>query len=69
MVQFDAGTKPMVKAVRPSPRASGRSTEVVLGHSHTDHRGSAPFIDAPVYCHPDEVTYAEREDWPDYWDM
>ena len=23
----------------------------------------------PVLCHPDEVTYAERDDWPDYWDM
>jgi hydroxyacylglutathione hydrolase len=69
VIQFDAGTKPMVKAVRAASEKLGPIKRIVLGHSHTDHRGSAPRLDAPVFCHPDEVTYAERDEWPDYWDM
>jgi hydroxyacylglutathione hydrolase len=69
VIQFDAGTKPMVKAVRAASERLGPIKRVVLGHSHTDHRGTAPSVGAPVYCHPDEVTYAERDEWPDYWDM
>ena len=69
LVQFDAGTKPMVKAVKAVEEKLGPIKRVVLGHSHTDHRGAAPSSDAPVFCHPDEVTYAERDAWPDYWHM
>jgi glyoxylase-like metal-dependent hydrolase (beta-lactamase superfamily II) len=69
LVQFDAGTKPMAKAVRAVEEKLGPIKRVVLGHSHTDHRGTAPSSDAPVFCHPDEVTYAERDEWPDYWHM
>jgi hydroxyacylglutathione hydrolase len=69
LVQFDAGTEPMVKAVRAVSRKLGPIKQIVLGHSHTDHRGSAPGLDAPVLCHPDEVRYAESDDWPDYWEM
>ena len=66
LVQFDAGTKPMVEAVKAVQENLGPIKRVVLGHSHTDHRGTAPSSDAPVYCHPDEVTYAVRDAWPDY---
>jgi hydroxyacylglutathione hydrolase len=69
VVQFDAGTKPMVKAVKAVGERLGPIKRIVLGHSHTDHRGTAPFLDLPVFCHPDEVSYAERDEWPDYWDM
>lgn len=69
LVQFDAGSKPMVKAVEIASQRLGPIKQIVLGHSHTDHRGTAPFLGAPVLCHPDEVTYAERDEWPDYWDM
>jgi hydroxyacylglutathione hydrolase len=69
LVQFDAGTKPMGKAVRAVEEKLGPIKRVILGHSHTDHRGTAPSSDAPVFCHPDEVTYAERDEWPDYWHM
>jgi hydroxyacylglutathione hydrolase len=69
LVQFDAGTKPMVEAVKAVEEKLGQIKRVVLGHSHTDHRGTAPSSDAAVYCHPDEVTYAERDEWPDYWHM
>jgi hydroxyacylglutathione hydrolase len=69
VVQFDAGTEPMTKGVKAVEERLGPIKRVVLGHSHTDHRGAAPGLDAPIYCHPDEVTYATRDEWPDYWDM
>lgn len=69
LVQFDAATKPMTKAVRAVSEKLGPIKHIVLGHSHTDHRGTAPGLGVPVYCHPDEVTYAERDAWPDYWEM
>jgi hydroxyacylglutathione hydrolase len=59
VVQFDAGTKSMRKAVASEARALGGLKQVVLGHAHADHRGTAPYLDAPVLCHPDEVAEAE----------
>jgi hydroxyacylglutathione hydrolase len=70
VVQYDAGTKAMTRAVKAVARRLGGLKRVVLGHSHTDHRGTAPFLDVPVQCHPDEVADAERERWQlDYWDI
>lgn len=66
---FDAGTRPMTKAIRKAADDLGGLTRVILGHSHTDHRGAAPGLGVPVYCHPDEVAFAETDEWPDYWDM
>jgi glyoxylase-like metal-dependent hydrolase (beta-lactamase superfamily II) len=60
-VQFDAGTRAMRKAARAAGESLGGVTRVVLGHAHADHRGTAPFIGAPVYCHPDEVADAEGD--------
>jgi glyoxylase-like metal-dependent hydrolase (beta-lactamase superfamily II) len=62
VVQFDAGTKAMTKATRAAGEELGGIKKVVLGHGHADHRGTAPAIDAPVYCHPDEVGDAESPD-------
>jgi hydroxyacylglutathione hydrolase len=59
VVQFDAGTKSMRKAARAEAAQLGGLKKIVLGHAHADHRGTAPYLDAPVYCHPDEVTDAE----------
>ena len=61
VVQFDAGTKAMVKKARAAGEELGGVKRIVLGHAHADHRGTAPSLDAPVYCHPDEVTHAEAE--------
>jgi glyoxylase-like metal-dependent hydrolase (beta-lactamase superfamily II) len=61
VVQFDAGTKAMTKKVRAAAERLGGLKRVVLGHAHADHRGTAPFVDAPVYCHPDEVADAESD--------
>jgi len=69
VTMYDAGTKPMVKDVQEAAAGLGGLKRIVLGHSHTDHRGTAPSLGVPVHCHPDEVAYAETDDWPDYWDM
>ena len=61
VVQFDAGTKAMTKATRAAGEELGGVKKIVLGHGHADHRGTAPGIDAPVYCHADEVADAEDE--------
>jgi len=59
VVLFDAGSKGMTKKVRAAAERLGGLKRVVLGHAHADHRGTAPSLDAPVYCHPDEVVHAE----------
>jgi glyoxylase-like metal-dependent hydrolase (beta-lactamase superfamily II) len=61
VIQFDAGTKAMVKKTRAAAVELGGLERVVLGHAHADHRGTAPSLDAPVYCHPDEVIDAEND--------
>jgi hydroxyacylglutathione hydrolase len=62
VVQFDAGAKSMRKAARKAGERLGGVKRVVLGHAHADHRGTAPYMDAPVLCHPDEVADAESDD-------
>ncbi|MBS1678454.1 MAG: MBL fold metallo-hydrolase [Actinobacteria bacterium] len=61
VVQFDAGTKSMRKAAAEAARELGGLRRIVLGHAHADHRGTAPYLGAPVFCHPDEVTDAEGD--------
>jgi glyoxylase-like metal-dependent hydrolase (beta-lactamase superfamily II) len=61
VVQFDAGTKAMRKKTAATARELGGLKRVVLGHAHADHRGTAPYMDAPVFCHPDEVEDAEGD--------
>jgi hydroxyacylglutathione hydrolase len=60
-VQFDAGTRRMAKRAKAAAERLGGLSRVVLGHAHADHRGTAPFMDAPVHCHPDEVADAESD--------
>lgn len=61
VAQFDAGTKSMRRKVRAAAERLGGLKRVVLGHAHADHRGTAPYLDVPVECHPDEVADAESE--------
>jgi hydroxyacylglutathione hydrolase len=61
VVMFDAGTKTMSKKARAAAEELGGLTKVVLGHAHCDHRGAAPSMEAPVFCHPDEVADAESD--------
>ncbi len=69
VTMYDAGTKPMTKSIAAAAEQLGGLKRIVLGHAHTDHRGAAPGLDAPVYCHRAEVPYAKRKGWKiDYWD-
>jgi hydroxyacylglutathione hydrolase len=61
VVQFDAGTKSMRKKAAEAARERGGLKRIVLGHAHADHRGTAPYLGAPVFCHPDELTEAEGD--------
>src|SRR4051794_20592998 len=60
VIQFDAGTKAMAKKAKAAAEELGGLKRVVLGHGHADHRGTAPSMGAPVFCHPDEVADAEN---------
>lgn len=61
VTQFDAGSKGMTKKARAAAEELGGLKRIVLGHAHADHRGTAPYVGAPVFCHPDEVADAESE--------
>ncbi|MEX2447583.1 MAG: MBL fold metallo-hydrolase [Solirubrobacterales bacterium] len=61
VVQFDAGSRAMTKRARAAAEELGGLNRVVLGHAHADHRGTAPYLDAPVLCHADEVADAESD--------
>src|ERR1700709_345396 len=61
VVQFDAGTKAMVKKARAAAQELGGFKRVLLGHGHADHRGTARSMGVPVFCHPDDVADAESD--------
>jgi glyoxylase-like metal-dependent hydrolase (beta-lactamase superfamily II)/predicted ester cyclase len=64
---FDAGARTMVRSVATAGARLGGIRRVVLGHGHTDHRGTAPSLGAPVLCHPEEVQDAEGSGGFRYW--
>ncbi len=67
---FDAGIEDMTPAVAAAGARLGGIKRVVLGHADADHRGAAPGLDAPVYCHQAERAAAESpETNRDYWDF
>lgn len=68
VLMFDAGARTMTRAAQAAAARLGGLTRIVLGHGHTDHRGTAPgFQDVPVLCHPDEVADAEGSGGFRYW--
>ncbi|HWE33286.1 MAG TPA: ester cyclase [Solirubrobacteraceae bacterium] len=66
---FDAGTSAMAQPLKAAAERIGPLKQVVLGHGHSDHRGSAKALGAPVLCHPDEVTDAEGDGGAHYMDL
>ena len=68
VLMFDAGARVMTPAVAAAAARLGGLTRIVLGHGHTDHRGTAPAFDVPVLCHPDDVVDAEGSGGWRYWD-
>jgi steroid delta-isomerase-like uncharacterized protein len=70
VTMFDGGIRDMSTAVRSAGARLGGIKRVVLGHADADHRGAAPGVGAPVYCHPAERQAAESPDpWRYYWDF
>lgn len=64
---FDAGARTMTRAVASAAAKLGGVGRVVLGHGHTDHRGVAPALGAPVLCHAEEVQDAQGSGGFRYW--
>lgn len=67
VTMYDAGARTMVRAVASAGAKLGGIKRIVLGHGHTDHRGTAPALGVPVMCHPDEVQDAEGSGGFRYW--
>jgi steroid delta-isomerase-like uncharacterized protein len=66
---FDAGIREMGPRLAAAGARLGGIKRVVLGHADADHRGAAPALGAPVYCHPAERQAAESpSSHRDYWD-
>jgi glyoxylase-like metal-dependent hydrolase (beta-lactamase superfamily II)/predicted ester cyclase len=67
---FDAGISDMTASVAAAGARLGGIKRVVLGHADADHRGAAPGLGAPVYCHPAEREAAESPDsFRPYFDL
>jgi glyoxylase-like metal-dependent hydrolase (beta-lactamase superfamily II)/predicted ester cyclase len=64
---FDAGARTMVRQVAAAAAPLGGVRRIVLGHGHTDHRGTAPSFPVPVLCHPEDVEDAEGSGGFRYW--
>jgi hydroxyacylglutathione hydrolase len=70
VVQFEGGSKGMTKAAKRAAQELGGLKQVVLAHVDADHRGTAPYMDVPVFCHPGEVEAAESDAYRrSYWDL
>jgi glyoxylase-like metal-dependent hydrolase (beta-lactamase superfamily II)/predicted ester cyclase len=67
---FDCGISDMTGAVRTAAVRLGGINRVVLGHADADHRGAAPGLGVPVYCHPAERQAAESDEpLRPYWNF
>ena len=66
---FDAGVSDMAAPLAAATARLGRIKRIVLSHADADHRGAAPGLNAPVYCHPADREAAESpETYRPYWD-
>jgi glyoxylase-like metal-dependent hydrolase (beta-lactamase superfamily II) len=66
---FDAGIRSMSSGVASAAAGMGGIRRIVLGHGHADHRGAAPGLGAPVYCHADEVEETQGDGGEHYFDF
>jgi hydroxyacylglutathione hydrolase len=66
---FDAGVRSMAKKLTAAAQALGGITRVILSHSHVDHRGGAPGLGVPVWCHAAERRDAEGDAGMSYLDL
>jgi hydroxyacylglutathione hydrolase len=66
---FDAGIRQITRWIGRVAEEMGGLKRVVLGHGHPDHRGGLAKLDAPIYCHPDEVADTEGDGGWHYLDF
>jgi glyoxylase-like metal-dependent hydrolase (beta-lactamase superfamily II)/predicted ester cyclase len=67
---FDAGIEAMGRPLRALCARYGGARRVVLGNADPDHRGAAPALGVPTFCHPLERETAEKDEpLRDYWDL
>jgi glyoxylase-like metal-dependent hydrolase (beta-lactamase superfamily II) len=69
VTMFDAGIAAMTYGLGKAMAKLGPLKRVVLGHAHADHRGAAPGLRAPVYCHVADRDDAEGDGGVHYMDM
>jgi hydroxyacylglutathione hydrolase len=65
---FESGSRGMASAIEQAASELGGIRRIVLSHAHADHRGGASVLNAPVYCHPDEVADVEGDGGEHYFD-
>jgi hydroxyacylglutathione hydrolase len=68
VTMFDAGVVSMAEPLKRITERMGGLKRIVLGHAHGDHRGAAPHLGVPVYCHADAKQEAETPGMPPYQD-
>jgi steroid delta-isomerase-like uncharacterized protein len=66
---FDTGIRMMSNGIASHAAGLGGIKRIVLGHGHVDHRGGAPGLGAPVFCHPDEVEETQGDGGVHYADL
>jgi glyoxylase-like metal-dependent hydrolase (beta-lactamase superfamily II)/predicted ester cyclase len=69
VTMFEAGIKAMVAGLSAAASSLGGLNRIVLGHAHADHRGAAPGLQVPVFCHPDDRDDAEGDGGMHYMDL
>jgi glyoxylase-like metal-dependent hydrolase (beta-lactamase superfamily II)/predicted ester cyclase len=69
VVCFDAGIRAMTRQIAPVAAGLGGLQRIVLGHGHPDHRGAAPGLGVPVFCHPAEVSDTEGDGGAHYFEF
>jgi glyoxylase-like metal-dependent hydrolase (beta-lactamase superfamily II)/predicted ester cyclase len=62
VTMFDAGIRSMTHAVAEAAAPLGGVNRIVLSHADADHRGTAPGLRVPVYCHPEDVEAAGSDE-------
>jgi len=67
VTQFDAGGRVHLPLVRSAIASLGPLKRVILSHAHTDHRGTASLLGAPVACHAEEVQDVQGTGGLRYW--
>lgn len=66
---YDSGNRTNVEEIRKAADGLGGIERIVLSHAHSDHRGGAPELGAPVLCHPDERADVEGDGGHHYFDF